>query len=180
PAELKELRELGLQIAYLGVETGDDELLKKVKKGATRAEIVEAGKKLKAAGITVSAMVILGLGGQEGSDNHAVQTGKILSEIDPEFAATLVLTLVPGTPLYRDWQEGRFAPISPFQSLVELKTIIENSEFTDCFFTANHASNYLPIKVHLPEQKAAVLDLIEDVIKRKDASRLRPEYLRAL
>ncbi|MDD4859546.1 MAG: radical SAM protein, partial [Dehalococcoidales bacterium] len=96
PAELKELRELGLQIAYLGVETGDDELLKKVKKGATRAEIVEAGRKLKAAGITVSAMVILGLGGQEGSDNHAVQTGKILSEIDPEFAATLVLTLVPG------------------------------------------------------------------------------------
>ncbi|MDD5127832.1 MAG: radical SAM protein [Dehalococcoidales bacterium] len=179
-AELKELRELGLKIAYLGVETGDDTLLEKVKKGATSAEIIEAGRKLKEAGITVSAMVILGLAGVEKSMQHAVATGKILTKIDPEFAATLVLTLVPGTPLYQEWQEVKFSPISPLQTLVELNTIIENSAFTDCFFTANHASNYLPIKVHLPRQKEAVLKLLDDVINRKDVSRLKPEYLRAL
>lgn len=180
PAELKKLRELGLKIAYLGVETGDDALLKTINKGATRAEIVEAGRKLKEAGITVSAMVILGLAGAEGSENHAIQTGKILTEIDPEFAATLTLMLAPGTPLYKDWQEGRFSPISPFQSLVELKLIIQNSDFTDCFFTANHASNYLPIRIRLPEQKTEVLTLLDNILAKKDVFSLRPEFIRAL
>jgi hypothetical protein len=87
---------------------------------------------------------------------------------------------VPGTPLYNDWQQGRFKLISPFQSLVELKLIIENSTFTDCFFTANHASNYLPIKARLPRQKAELLALIDEVLLKKDISLLRPEYIRAL
>ncbi|MGA3094023.1 MAG: radical SAM protein, partial [Dehalococcoidales bacterium] len=82
--------------------------------------------------------------------------------------------------LHKDWLEGRFKLISPFQSLVELKLIIENSSFTDCFFTANHASNYLPIKANLPRQKAEMLTLIDAVIQKKDLSLLRPEYIRAL
>ena len=180
PDELKELNKLGLKIAYLGVETGDEELLKKIKKGATYDQIVEAGRKLKQAGITTSVTVILGLGGVEGSEKHALATGKILSDIDPDFAGALTIILVPGTPLHQDWQEGRFSLISPFQSLAELKVIIENSEFTNCFFTANHASNYLPIKARLPEQKAEVLRLIDDVLAKKDMSRLRPESTRAL
>ncbi|MCJ7605447.1 MAG: radical SAM protein, partial [Dehalococcoidales bacterium] len=124
--EMRELRELGLRIAYLGVETGDEELLKKVDKGATYDEIVEAGRKLKKAGITVSATVILGLGVVEGSEQHAIATGKILTDMDPDFAGALTLMLVPGTLLHKDWQEGRFHLISPRQSLVELKLIIEN------------------------------------------------------
>ena len=83
-----------------------------------------------------------------------MKTAKILSDIDPDFAGALTILLVPGTPLHKDWEEGRFTLISPFQTLAELKLIIENSNFTHCFFTANHASNYLPIKVWLPEQKA--------------------------
>ncbi len=178
--ELIELRELNLKIAYLGVETGDEELLKKIKKGATYDEIVEAGRKLKQAGITTSVTVILGLGGVEGSKKHALQTAKILSDIDPDFAGALTIMLTPGTPLYKDWEEGRFTLISPFQALEELKIMIENSDFTNCFFTANHASNYLPIKVRLPEQKEEAVKLISDVLARKDMSDLRPEYLRAL
>lgn len=180
PDELKKLRELGLAIAYLGVETGDEELLKKINKGATRRQIIEAGRKLKVAGITTSVTVILGLAGPEGSEKHAIVTGKILSEIDPDFAGALTLMLMPGTPLHKDWLGGRFKLISPFQSLVELKLIIENSSFTDCFFTANHASNYLPIKANLPRQKAEMLTLIDAVIQKKDLSLLRPEYIRAL
>jgi len=178
--ELKELNRLGLKIAYMGVETGDEELLKKINKGASYDQIVEAGRKLKQAGITLSVTVILGLGGPEGSQNHALKTAKILSDIDPDFAGTLTILLVPGTLLHKDWEEGRFSLISPFQSLEELKLIIQNSNFTNCFFTANHASNYLPIKVRLPEQKAEVIRLIDDVLAKRDMSRLRPEFTRAL
>jgi radical SAM superfamily enzyme YgiQ (UPF0313 family) len=180
PEELKKLKDLGLTIAYLGVETGDADLLKKVNKGATRSQIVEAGRKLKQAGITTSVTVILGLAGTEGSAKHAVATGKILTEIDPDFAGALTLMLMPGTPLHKDWLEGRFKLVSPFQSLEELKLIIENSSFTDCFFTANHASNYLPIKARLPRQKAELLALINKVLETRDESQLRPEYIRAL
>jgi radical SAM superfamily enzyme YgiQ (UPF0313 family) len=178
--ELKELNRLGLKIAYMGVETGDEELLKKIDKGASYDQIVEAGRKLKQAGITLSVTVILGLGGIEGSQNHALKTAKILSDIDPDFAGALTILLVPGTPLHRDWEEGKFKLISPFQSLEELKLIIQNSSFTNCFFTANHASNYLPIKARLPKQKAEVLKLIDEVLATKDMSRLRPEFTRAL
>jgi len=178
--ELKELHRLGLKIAYMGVETGDEELLKKINKGASYDQIVEAGRKMKEAGITLSVTVILGLGGPEGSENHALKTAKILSDIDPDFAGALTILLVPGTPLHKDWEEGKFTLISPFQSLAELKLIIENANFTDCFFTANHASNYLPIKAKLPKQKAEVLKLIDEVLETKDISRLRPEFTRAL
>ncbi len=178
--ELKELRGLNLKIAYLGVETGDEELLVKIKKGATYDEIVEAGRKLKQAGITTSVTVILGLGGVEGSRNHALKTAQILTDIDPDFAGALTIMLTPGTPIHRDWEEGRFTLITPFQALEELKLIIENSSFTDCFFTANHASNYLPIKVRLPAQKEAAVKLIDDILSRRDLNDLRPEYLRAL
>jgi radical SAM superfamily enzyme YgiQ (UPF0313 family) len=178
--ELKELNRLGLNIAYMGVETGDEELLKKINKGVNYNQIVEAGRKIRQAGITLSVTVILGLGDPEGSKKHALGTAKILSDIDPEFAGTLTLMLVPGTPLHKEWEEGKFTLISPLQTLEELKLIIENSNFTNCFFTANHASNYLPIKVRLPRQKAEVVKLIDEVLATKDMSRLRPEFTRAL
>jgi radical SAM superfamily enzyme YgiQ (UPF0313 family) len=178
--ELKELNRLGLKIAYMGVETGDEELLKKINKGASYDEIVEAGRKIKQGGITLSVTVILGLGGVESSQNHALGTAKILSDIDPDFAGALTIILVPGTPLHKEWEEGRFSLISPFQSLEELRLIIQNSNFTNCFFTANHASNYLPIKARLPQQKAEMLKLIDKVLAKRDMSRLRPEFIRAL
>jgi radical SAM superfamily enzyme YgiQ (UPF0313 family) len=178
--QLRELNRLGLKIAFMGVETGDEQLLQKINKGVSYAQIVEAGRKLKTAGITLSVTVILGLGGVDGSQSHALNTARILSDIDPDFAGALTLMLVPGTPLHRDWQEGRFKLISPFQSLEELRLMIANSNFTHCFFTANHASNYLPLKVWLPEQKAEVLELISEVIAGKDMSLLRPEFVRAL
>ena len=178
--ELKELSELGLKMAYMGVETGDEELLQKIRKGATYNQVGEAGRKLKQAGITTSVTVILGLGGVEGSENHALKTARIISDIDPDFVGALTMMLIPGTPLHRDWTEGRFSLISPLQSLVELKLMIQNSNFTSCFFTANHASNYLPIRVRLPERKADVVKLIDDILARRDISQLRPEFIRAL
>ena len=178
--ELKALKALKLGIVYLGVETGDEALLEKVRKGATFAQMVEAGRRIKEAGITLSTTVLLGLGGIEKSRAHALATAEILSEIDPDFASALTLMVVPGTPLYEEMQAGLFQLPPPFQLLDELKTILEHSHFSRCYFTSNHASNYLPIKARLPRDREAVAEFIRQVISSGDSSFLRPEFSRGL
>jgi len=178
--ELKELKGLKVGIFYTGLESGDDELLQKIGKGASSDELIEAGKKVKKAGITFSVTIILGLGGVEGSKKHALETARVLTEIDPEYAGALTLTFVPGTPLYEQWQRGEFHSLSPFQSLEELKLIIENSSFTDCFFSSMHASNYLSVRGRLPRDKEKMLREIDKVLAARNPSLLRPEFLRGL
>lgn len=178
--ELNRLRGLKLGILYIGVESGDEELLQRVGKGVNYHQMVEAGRKAKEAGITLSVTVILGLGGVEGSQRHSLETARLLTDIDPDYAGALTLTLVPGTPLYEQARQGDFHPISPFQSLEELKTIIENSSFTDCFFSSMHASNYQAIRGRLPHDRERMIGQLEYVLKERDPSMLRPEYLRGL
>jgi len=180
PDELKELRRLKMGIFYTGLETGDDELLLKVGKGVSLDEVVKAGKKVKEAGISFSVTVILGLGGIEGSKKHVIETAKVLTEIDPDYAGALTLTLVPGTPLYQQWERNEFHPLSPFQSLDELRVMIEKSNFTDCFFSSMHASNYLSVRGKLPQDREKMLRELEVVLTSKDPSLLRPEFLRGL
>ena len=179
-AELVKLKELKLSIFYTGIESGDDEVLLKIGKGVSSRQMIEAGRKAKEAGITLSLTVILGLGGVEGSKKHVLETARVLSAIDPEYAGALTLTLIPGTPLWQECQQGSFHPITPFQSLEELKVIIENSSFTDCFFSSMHASNYLSVRGRLPQDKERMLKELERVLSRKDPSLLRPEFLRGL
>jgi radical SAM superfamily enzyme YgiQ (UPF0313 family) len=178
--QLKELQGLKLGIVYMGVESGDDEVLQKITKGVNHQQIVEAGRKVKEAGIILSVTVILGLGGVTGSDRHALETAKILTEIDPDYAGALTLTLVPGTPLYQQCQQGNFVLISPFESLKELKTIVENSSFTHCFFSSMHASNYLSIRGTLPQDKESTIAELDYVLTKGDPGMLRPESLRGL
>lgn len=178
--ELKELRQLKLGIFYTGLETGDDELLQKIGKGVSSDQIVEAGKKVKEAGISFSVTIILGLGGIEGSKKHVLETAKILTELDPDYVGALTLTLVPCTPLYEQWERNEFHPLSPFQSLEELRLIIENSNFTDCFFSSMHASNYLSVRGKLPQDRERILRELEVVLAARDPSLLRPEFLRGL
>jgi radical SAM superfamily enzyme YgiQ (UPF0313 family) len=178
--ELKELRQLKLDIFYTGLESGDDEVLQKVGKGIDSQQFVEAGKKVKAAGIVFSVTIILGLAGVDGTQKHALETARVLSEVDPEYVGALTLTFVPGTPLFEQRERGEFHPLSPFQSLEELKLIIENSHFTDCFFSSMHASNYLSIRGRLPQDKVRMLRQIQAVLAARDPSLLRPEFLRGL
>jgi radical SAM superfamily enzyme YgiQ (UPF0313 family) len=178
--ELKELRQLKLGIFYTGLETGDAELLQKIGKGVSSDEVVEAGKKVKEAGISFSVTIILGLGGIEGSKKHVFETAKVLNKIDPDYVGALTLTLVPGTPLYEQSERNEFHPLSPFQSLEELKLIIENSNFTDCFFSSMHASNYLSVRGKLPQDRERMLRQLEVVLTARDPSLLRPEFLRGL
>jgi radical SAM superfamily enzyme YgiQ (UPF0313 family) len=178
--ELKRLKELKLSIFYTGIESGDDQVLLKIGKGVNSRQMIEAGRKAKEAGTTLSLTVILGLGGVEGSRKHVLETARVLSAIDPEYAGALTLTLIPGTPLWQECQQGTFHPITPFESLEELKGIIENSSFTDCFFSSMHASNYLSVRGRLPQDKGRMLKELERVLSKKDPSLLRPEFLRGL
>ncbi len=178
--ELKALKDLKLQIIYLGVESGDEEMLKRIEKGVTPARMVEAGKKVKAAGITLSVTIILGLGGTEGYGQTPLETAKVLSEIDPDFCAALTLILQRWCPLREAYERGEFKLASPFQSLQELREIIAHSNFTNCLFTSNHASNYLPVRFRLPQQKEEGLKMLDKVLAARDERALRPEYLRAL
>jgi len=176
--ELKILREHGLGIAYMGLETGDDVTLKKINKGATSQHMIEMAGKAKQAGIKLSITVILGIAGRKRSQIHAQETGRILSAIDPEYVGALSLMLIPGTPLFKDYEDGKFALIQPEEMLAELRTMIANTTLTKGLFHANHASNYLPIKARLPKDKATILNLIDQALAGKVA--LKPEYLRAL
>ena len=178
--ELADLKELKLGILYTGVESGDDEVLQRIAKGVNHEQLVKAGKKVKEAGILLSVTVILGLGGVEGSEKHALDTAKILTEIDPDYGGALTLMLVPGTPLYQEWKQGTFTLISPFESLKELKMIIENSNFTDCFFSSMHASNYLSVRGRLPQEKEEMIIRLQHVLEKEDSSLLRPDFLRGL
>jgi len=179
-AELKELRDRKLGILYIGLESGDDKVLKNVCKNVTAQQTIEAVKKVKQAGIQTSVTVILGLGGKEGSEKHALATAKALSEMDPDYAGALTMTMVPGTPMYKDWKAGKFKMITPFESLNELLTIVKNSNFTHCFFSSMHASNYFSIRGYLPEDKEKMIAALEHIIEQGDPELLRPEELRGL
>ncbi|MEA4925370.1 MAG: radical SAM protein [Syntrophomonadaceae bacterium] len=179
--ELKKLKEAGLTIAYLGVETGDRQLLADIRKGVTYEEMVEAGKKIRQAGILLSVTILLGLAGRTPrAADHARNTSKILNEINPDYIGALTLMLEPRTELYRRMQKGEFELPGPFEILDELRIIIQGLEVQGTEFRSNHASNYLPIRGRLPEDKQKMLDLINSIIKKNDRSYLRPDYLRAL
>ena len=178
--ELKALKEQKLGILYVGVESGDDEVLQKIQKNANHQQMVEAAKKVKEAGILLSVSVILGLGGIRGSEKHALETAKILTEMDPDYAGALTLTLIPETELYKELQRGEFELITPFDSLRELKTIVENSTFSNCLFSSMHASNYYAIRGSMPKDRDKVLKQLNTLLSKKDPKMLRPEFLRGL
>jgi radical SAM superfamily enzyme YgiQ (UPF0313 family) len=178
--ELKSLKEQKIGILYMGVESGDDEVLQKIQKNANHHQMVEAAKKVKEAGILLSVSVILGLGGVKGSEKHALETAKILTEMDPDYAGALTLTLIPETGLYDEWKQGEFELITPFDSLRELKTIVENSTFSNCFFSSMHASNYYAIRGSMPKDRDKLLKQLNTLLSKKDPKMLRPEFLRGL
>ncbi len=178
--ELKVLKELGLGIIYLGLESGNREVLKRIKKNATVEQFIQAGRRVKESGILLSVTVILGIGGVQGSQAHAVETGKVLSEMDPDFVGALSLMIVPGTAIEREIEAGELVLPTPYGLIQELETMIQHCQFTRCFFASNHASNYLPLRIRIPEEKEEALKRIREVLRRKDPALLRPEYLRAL
>ncbi len=178
--ELTELREAGLGIVYHGMESGDPEVLERIDKGGNREEAIETARKLREAGILHSVMVLLGVGGDGLSEQHARGTASALTAMDPAFVGALTTTVVPGTPLDAMQQRGEFELPSKFRMLEELRTIVDEARFTQTRFSANHASNYLPVRSELPRDRDALLEVLDRVIAEGDERRLKPERLRGL
>jgi radical SAM superfamily enzyme YgiQ (UPF0313 family) len=179
PDDLRRLREQGLGILYLGVESGDDVLLTWMHKGVTAAETRDAGLRVKEAGIKLSVTVLLGIGGKGRSSEHARLTGKLLSEIDPEYVGALTTMVVPGTPLHTMERYGEFSLPGPFAILSELAEMLEHTEMHGLFFS-NHASNYLPLKVRMPSDKKKAIETILQFVRNNDSSALRADWMRRL
>jgi radical SAM superfamily enzyme YgiQ (UPF0313 family) len=180
PEDLVRLRELGLGIVYHGVESGDDLVLERVVKGSTAAETITAAGRLREAGIRHSVMVMLGLGGVERSASHAAETAALLTAMDPPFVGALTTTIIPGTPLSREQEEGTFTLPDRWGLLEELRVLIRDSRFTRCRFHSNHASNYLPLSLNLPADREKALAVLERVLTGRDQNLLRPDILRGL
>lgn len=178
PEELLELKNLGLGLIYLGVESGSDKILSSVKKGVSREEIITAGKKVKKVGIPLSVTAIAGLGGKENSIEHAVETASLISEINPDYFGVLTLMLEEGTELLEEYKKGNFIPLSSSEILEETKLMIKNINVKEkCIFRSNHASNYVSLKGTLPYEKENILKTIDSALENNE---IKSEFLRRL
>ncbi len=178
PEELGQLRERNLGILFYGVETGDDEVREAIRKGSNAATCLEMGRRVKEVGIQLSVTVLLGIAGREHSLRHARATGELLSAMDPDFVGALTVMLIPGTPLYQDYEQGRFVLPDEAGLLRELREMISATNLTRGYFFSNHASNYLPLKAKLPSGKQKALALIDAALRGEVG--LKPEWMRAL
>ena len=168
PEELKAIREAGLNRAYLGVESGSDAVLKAINKGVTAAQMLEAGQKLVAAGFDLWAIIIMGLTGQDGDwEEHILSTAKMINEMKPRHLSAMTFAPAKGTPLGEDVLAGRFKVCTPDQILEECHLLIEHLDVDPLHFTSNHASNYLPLKGGLPEDKEKFLKLLDEALAGK-------------
>jgi len=176
-AELRALKEAGLGIIYIGLESGSDTILRAVKKGALSKDMIAAAKKVKEAGIPLSVIWILGLGGRERTEEHARETARVLNAMDPEYAGALTLMVVEPAPICKEVEEGRLTLLDPKESLQELRRVVEKLELSNCIFRVNHASNYANIRGTLPQDKQKILAQIDEALGRSD---YRPEWMRGL
>jgi radical SAM superfamily enzyme YgiQ (UPF0313 family) len=176
--ELTALREAGLELLYIGPESGDDATLRRIAKGSTAADHVGAAERARAAGMRLSTIFLLGAGGIERSAEHARASAELATAMDPEFLAALTLTVVPGTPIATLADSGRFALPDVAGLLRELRTFVAAANPTDALFRTNHASNHLPIGGRLPRDRDAMLAALDAALDGHVP--LRPEWLRGL
>lgn len=178
PSELLDLKELGLHLLYIGPESGDPVTLKRLVKGGTFEDHVEAARRAHEAGIEISSIFLLGAGGTERSEEHAHGSAALITEMDPEYLAALTLTVIPTTPLQRMVDKGRFELPGVTGLLEELRTMVHEARPTRALFRTNHASSYLPLAGHLPQDRERMVDVIDQALDGKVP--LRPEFLRGL
>ena len=181
PEELRALSEAGLGIVYHGVESGHDGVMATIEKGADRTQCIDTAAKLREAGIRHSVIVLLGIAGPELSQEHASATASLITAMDPSYVGALTTTVVPETPLAHAQEAGTFVLPDKWTMLAELRTMVaELGPLSGCRFSANHASNYLPLRADLPRDQGAVVDLLDRVLDERDETLLKPENLRGL
>ena len=177
--ELRELKEHGLAMVYIGAESGSQKVLDMVKKGETREELIEGTKKLEAAGIQTSVTFISGLAGTELWEEHAIETGKMITEMNASYVSLLTLMLQSPAPMLDDWAAGRFNKLSAEEVLAETCLMLQHANPTkSCVFRSNHASNYVSLRGNLPEDKEHMLGLLKRCME--DRGLLKDERFRML
>lgn len=178
PEELKSLKEYGIGIVYLGIESGSDKILKEIGKGANSKDMIEAGKRIVNSGIKLSVTIISGLGGKDDREEHARESAKVINEINPDYLGLLTLIIEPGTRMHDLVQEGTFKLLSTEEVALETQMLIQNLELRNCVFRSNHASNYFSLEGTLPHDKSKLLKQLDVVLNNiEDYS---GEYFRRL
>jgi radical SAM superfamily enzyme YgiQ (UPF0313 family) len=176
--ELESLREEGLSLLYVGPESGDDETLRRLAKGATFQDHVEGARRARSAGMKLSAILLLGAGGMERSREHARASARLVTEMDPRYLSALTLTILPDTPLQRMVGRGGFRLPEVEGLLRELRILVDEARPSGAVFRTNHASNYLPLEGRLPRDRERILRTIDKALRGEIP--LRAEYFRGL
>lgn len=177
-ADLQALKKRGLERIYMGLESGDDNVLSAIQKGNTSKQLIEAAHKVREAGIFLSVTVLLGIAGVAASLQHATATADVLNQMAPNQIAALTVMPIPGTPLHNDIIHGRFELPDELSLLRELKTIVSRITLDRVQFQSNHASNFLPLDCRLSRDKETVLARITQALAGEIP--LMPDYMRAL
>ena len=167
-AEIAELKAAGLTHYYLGTETGHPIVMERIAKGVTPSEMVEGARRVTEADARLSVIMLLGIGGVELSHEHAVESGRIVSAMDPRYVSTLTITPVPGTAFHDEVESGRVVLPDERALLAEQRTMVEHMDVTRAIYRGNHASNSLPIGGNLPAQKAEILAVLDRVVRDTD------------
>lgn len=178
--EMTRLREAGLTQYYLGVESGHDEVLTNLKKGIDATNMIRVAQKATDAGVKLSTMILLGVGGRRLSREHALESARVINAIQPRFVSTLVVTPVEGTPLHDQAMAGAFDDLTPAELTLELRTFVAGLELKSTIFRSNHASNYLPLGGTLPKDKQRLVAELDAVLVSEDPRNYRPEWVRGL
>lgn len=176
--EIIALKELGLKMIYMGIESGSDSILKDINKGVTSSDIIEAGKKAKDGLMKLSVTLISGIGGKDKWIENAVESAKAINAIEPDYLGTLTLMVEPNTPIYEAVKSGKFQILNSDEAMLEMRELIKNINVKNCIFRSNHASNYMAIGGNLSKDKDKLIKLIDDVLDGK--YEYKPEEFRRL
>jgi radical SAM superfamily enzyme YgiQ (UPF0313 family) len=178
--EMTALREAGLTLYYLGIESGHDAVLARLKKGVDSAEMIRVAGKATAAGVKLSTMILLGAGGRALSLEHARASARVVNAIQPRFVSTLVMTPVEGTPLFEEAERGLVDELTPEETARELREFVAGLDLKGSVFRSNHASNFLAVGGSLPKDKAALLAALDEALADPEDAPFRPEWMRGL
>ncbi len=178
--ELRELKQLGLALAYVGCESGDDYVLEKISKGETWQSSLDALQKLQQAGIKRSVMILNGLGGVAYSEQHATHSASLMNEAQPEFLATLVVSFPQGDDRFRAGFEGSFVMPDQQQLFIEMEMLLDQLQLDATIFRSDHASNYLVLKGVLKKDRERLLQQVRSAIDEPESAPLRSEWQRGL
>lgn len=179
-AELAELNEMGLNLFYVGCETGDNLVLERVNKGENFDSSLAALKKIKAAGAKSSVMILNGMGGKRYSEQHAVNSARLMNEAQPEYLSTLVVSFPTGMERYQKGFEGEFEPLDQTGLFQEMYWLLDTLDLENTIFRSDHASNYLVLKGTLNKDQPRLLETVRAALERPGAVALRPEWMRGL